>query len=62
MAELMAEGVGQFVGAEVRLKDVTGADHTDLKWCDGLRLVHRRVGCHNDRRPEGCSPVDPVVR
>ena len=38
MAELIAEGVGQFVGVEVRLKDVSVADHTDLDWCDGLAL------------------------
>lgn len=38
MAELVAEGASQLEGTEVRLKDVSNADHTDLLWCDGLAL------------------------
>ena len=38
MAELVAEGAGQLAGTEVRLKDISNADHTDLEWCDGLAL------------------------
>lgn len=38
MAELVAEGARQLSGTDVRLKDISQADHTDLDWCDGLAL------------------------
>lgn len=38
MAELVAEGAQQLVTAEVRLKDIAHANHTDLDWCDGIAL------------------------
>jgi NAD(P)H dehydrogenase (quinone) len=38
MAQLVAAGAGQLEGAEVRLKDIASADHTDLAWCDGIAL------------------------
>ncbi len=38
MAELVAEGAGKLPGAEIRLRDISAADHTDLDWCDGLAL------------------------
>jgi NAD(P)H dehydrogenase (quinone) len=38
MAELVAEGAGQLAGTEVRLRNISAADHTDLDWCDGLAL------------------------
>jgi len=38
MAELVAEGAGQLEGTEVRLRDISAADHTDLDWCDGIAL------------------------
>lgn len=38
MAELVAEGAQQLSGTEVRLKDVSIADHEDLEWCDGIAL------------------------
>ncbi|EKK00519.1 flavodoxin [Rhodopirellula baltica SH28] len=38
MAELVAEGAGQLEGADVRLRNIDDADHTDLDWCDGIAL------------------------
>jgi NAD(P)H dehydrogenase (quinone) len=38
MAELVAAGAGQLEATEVRLKNITSADHTDLEWCDGIAL------------------------
>ncbi|HEY4260084.1 MAG TPA: flavodoxin family protein [Schlesneria sp.] len=38
MAELVAEGAAQLERTEVRLKDISVADHTDLDWCDGIAL------------------------
>ncbi len=38
MAELVAEGARQLEGTEVRLKDVSNADHNDLEWCDAIAL------------------------
>ncbi len=38
MAELVAQGAQQVAGSEVRIKDISTADHTDLEWCDGLAL------------------------
>jgi NAD(P)H dehydrogenase (quinone) len=38
MAELVAQGAGQLDGTDVRLKDISVADHTDLEWCDGIAL------------------------
>lgn len=38
MAELVAEGAAQLQKTEVRLKDISVADHTDLDWCDGIAL------------------------
>ena len=38
MAELVAEGAGQLVSTEVRLRDISEATHTDLEWCDGIAL------------------------
>ncbi len=38
MAELVAEGARQVTGADVRLRNITEADHEDLEWCDGIAL------------------------
>ena len=38
MAELVAAGAQELEQTEVRLKDITKADHTDLEWCDGVAL------------------------
>jgi NAD(P)H dehydrogenase (quinone) len=38
MAELVAEGAKQRDDAEVRLRSIAEADHTDLDWCDGIAL------------------------
>jgi NAD(P)H dehydrogenase (quinone) len=38
MAELVAEGASQLDGADIRLRDIAAADHTDLAWCDGIAL------------------------
>lgn len=38
MAELVAEGARQLERTEVRLKEISAADHTDLDWCDGIAL------------------------
>ncbi len=38
MAELVAEGARQHTETEVRLKDISIADHRDLEWCDGLAI------------------------
>ena len=38
MAELVAGGASQLDGADVRLKEISSADHTDLEWCDGIAL------------------------
>ena len=38
MAQLVAAGARQLDGADVRLKDIASADHTDLEWCDGIAL------------------------
>ncbi|MCA9190877.1 MAG: flavodoxin family protein [Planctomycetales bacterium] len=38
MAELVAEGAAQINSCQVRIKSIDEADHTDLRWCDGLAL------------------------
>ena len=38
MAELIAGGALQLEATDVRLREITEADHTDLAWCDGLAL------------------------
>lgn len=38
MAELVSEGAEQLEGAEVRLREISLADHTDLQWCDGVAV------------------------
>ncbi len=38
MAQHVAEGASQLERTEVRLKDISIADHTDLEWCDGIAL------------------------
>ncbi|RCS44012.1 flavodoxin family protein [Bremerella cremea] len=38
MAQLVAEGAGLVAGSEVRLRDISEADHTDLAWCDGIAV------------------------
>lgn len=38
MAEHVADGAKQLAGTEVRLRDISEADHTDLTWCDGIAL------------------------
>ncbi len=38
MAELVAQGAAEHPETEVRLKDISIADHHDLQWCDGIAL------------------------
>jgi NAD(P)H dehydrogenase (quinone) len=38
MAELVTEGALQIDRSEVRLKNISEADHRDLEWCDGIAL------------------------
>lgn len=38
MAELVADGAELVDGSEVRLRDISEADHTDLEWCDGIAV------------------------
>lgn len=38
MAELVAEGAARQPGTQVRLKEISIADPTDLEWCDGIAL------------------------
>ncbi len=38
MAALVAEGAGQLPGVEVRLKEISMADHRDVAWCDGIAV------------------------
>ncbi len=38
MAQHVADGARQLSGTDVRLRDISEADHTDLTWCDGMAL------------------------
>lgn len=38
MARLVAEGVAQIPGVEIRLKSIAVASRDDIIWCDGLAL------------------------
>ncbi len=38
MAELVAEGVSEIAGTELRLRDLAAATADDVHWCDGLAV------------------------